>query len=134
MELLASSLPAEGGADVVFDFVGSDPTLAAASALLAPGGRLVVVGSAGGRLAAAKGRGLPLGWQISAPFWGRRCDLDAVVALAARGALVAETETATLGDVPELYRRLRRGEITGRAVVVPERGRAVSPTGRGHQH
>jgi propanol-preferring alcohol dehydrogenase len=135
LALVGGALHAEGGADVVLDFVGSDATLAAASALLAPGGRLVVVGSAGGHLVAAKGRGLPLGWQISAPFWGPRSDLDAVVALAARGALVAETETATLGDVPELYRRLRRGEITGRAVVVPNgSGRTVLPAGQTHQH
>jgi len=135
MGLVAGALHAEGGADVVFDFVGSDATLAAASALLAAGGRLVVVGSAGGHLVAAKGRGLPLGWQISAPFWGRRCELDAVVALAARGALVAQTETATLGEVPELYRRLRRGEISGRAVVVPNgAGRALPPAGRSRQH
>ncbi len=105
--------------DLVLDFVGSDTTLCQAAQLLAPGGRLVVVGSAGGSLAASKRGALPRGWQLSAPFWGARSDLEAVVELAAEGALVVETETCSLAEAPELYRRLRGGEVRGRAVVVP---------------
>jgi propanol-preferring alcohol dehydrogenase len=116
-----SEVDAEGGADLVLDFVGSVATLNIAGGLLAPGGRLVVVGSAGGALVASKGGDLPRGWQLSAPFWGTRADLEAVVGMAARGALVAESEAGDLADAPELYRRLRRGEIRGRAVVVPGR-------------
>ncbi len=116
-----SEVDAEGGIDLVLDFVGSAATLNIAGGLLAPGGRLVVVGSAGGELVASKAGGLPRAWQLSAPFWGTRTDLEAVVAMAARGALVAESETGDLADAPELYARLRRGEIHGRAVVVPGR-------------
>jgi propanol-preferring alcohol dehydrogenase len=112
------ALDLAGGVDLVLDFVGSDATLDQAAHLLAPGGRLVVVGSAGGSLIAAKGGALPRGWQLSAPFWGTRSDLEAVVSLAARGALAAETETGSLDDALELYKRLRCGEIRGRAVVV----------------
>jgi len=108
----------EAGVDLVLDFVGSHDTLAAAAGRLALGGRLVVVGSAGGSFTASKAAGLPRGWQVSAPFWGTRSDLEAVVALAARGALVAEVETGSLDGAPELYRRLRRGEVHGRAVIV----------------
>lgn len=115
----AGSPRAEGGVDLVLDFVGSDATLAGAARLLAPGGRLVVVGSAGGELVASKGPGLPRGWQLSAPFWGSRADLEAVVAMAAHGGLSGESQLGSLADAPELYRRLRRGQIQGRAVVVP---------------
>lgn len=119
VSMAAPSLEAEGGADLILDFVGTAETLGSAVGLLAPGGRLVLVGSAGGHLAAGKAHGLPRGWQLSAPFWGPRVDLEAVVELAARDALHAETETGSLADVPELYERLRRGEIHGRAVAIP---------------
>lgn len=107
------------GVDLALDFVGSDTTLCQAAQLLAPGGRLVAVGSAGGSLPASKHGALRRGWQLSAPFWGTRSDLEAVVAMAAERALVVETETGGLAEAPELYRRLRRGEVHGRAVVVP---------------
>jgi len=130
---ILDGLEAEGGADLVLDFVGSPSTLSKAAGLLAPGGRLVVVGSAGGELVASKAGGLPRDWQLSAPFWGTRTDLEAVVALAARGAVVAESERGNLADAPELYRRLRRGEIRGRAVVVPDPSLAPLSPARAHR-
>ena len=54
--------------------------MASGSTLLAPGGRLVVVGSAGGRLEVGKSAGLERGWGVSAPFWGTRRDFAGVVA------------------------------------------------------
>jgi len=127
------AVDAEGGIDLVLDFVGSSATLTGAADLLATGGRLVVVGSAGGELVASKAGGLPRDWQLSAPFWGTRTDLEAVVAVAARGDLAAESETGSLADAPELYRRLRRGEIRGRAVVVPDRSPAPLSPARAHR-
>jgi len=111
-------LQVEAGLDLVLDCVGSDETLRAASELLAPGGRLVVVGSAGGRLVAGKSNGLPRGWHLSAPFWGSRSDLEAVVDLATKGLMAPATETGTLTDVLAFYRRLREGDVVGRAVIV----------------
>jgi len=131
--LVGGGFDAEGGVDLVLDFVGSAATLSHAASLLAPGGRLVVVGSAGGEVVASKTGDLPRDWQLFAPFWGTRADLEAVVAMAARGALVAESETGDLPDAPELYRRLRRGEIRGRAVVVPDRGTAPLSLARAHR-
>ncbi|WP_406277518.1 NAD(P)-dependent alcohol dehydrogenase [Nocardia sp. NBC_00881] len=109
----------EDGADLVFDFVGSPETTASAAAALAPGGRLAVVGSAGGRLEVGKNVGLAAGWRVTAPFWGPRSDLMAVVDLARRGALHMTAATYPLTDAIEVYRRLRAGAITGRAVLVP---------------
>ncbi|AHK28499.1 NAD-dependent alcohol dehydrogenase [Rhodococcus opacus PD630] len=106
-------------ADVVFDFVGSSATTEAAAKLLGPGARLVTVGSGGGRLTVGKDLGLPNGWQVSAPFWGTRADLEAVIDLAHRGLLSVESTAYRLDDALDVYDRLRRGAIRGRAVLVP---------------
>ena len=109
--------------DLVLDFVGAQPTMDAAIGLLAPGGDLVVVGGAGGVLDVGKSLGLPQGWSVSAPFWGPREDLEAVVGLARDGRLQAHAETFALSDVLGAYDLLRAGRITGRAVVVPDGSR-----------
>jgi propanol-preferring alcohol dehydrogenase len=108
------------GVDVALDFVGSDETMAQALAALVPGGRAVVVGGARGTLTVGKGLELPLGWQVSAPFWGPREDLVAVVELAEKGLLDPVVEVVSFSDVPAAYGRLRDGGVTGRVVVVPD--------------
>lgn len=107
------------GADLVVDFVGAAATLADIPEVLAPGGVLVVVGSGGGAIEAAKGRRLPLGWRMAAPFWGPRADLVRVVELARQGTIQAETTTYPLAEALGAYRELREGGVHGRAVVVP---------------
>lgn len=107
------------GADLVLDFVGSQATLGEGAELLAPGGRLVLVGSAGGRLEVGKTAGLVRGWEVAAPFWGTRRDLAEVVRLAGDGRIRAEVETYRLRDVLAAYDCLRAGRVQGRAVVVP---------------
>lgn len=107
------------GADLVLDFVGAPETLDAVPGMLAPGGQVVLVGSAGGSLTVRKGAGLPRGWGITAPFWGTHDDLVEVVALAGDGRLQAETEIYPLADALVAYDRLRAGRVKGRAVVVP---------------
>lgn len=107
------------GADLVLDFVGAPATMQAGAAVLAPGGRLVVVGSAGGSLEAAKGRGLPAGWSLSAPFWGAAADLADVVALARAGQVAPAVTERPLAEVLDAYADLRAGRVEGRLVVVP---------------
>ncbi|MEV5838812.1 alcohol dehydrogenase catalytic domain-containing protein [Nocardia sp. NPDC052112] len=117
---LTAAIPAlDGGADLILDFVGTSDTMESAARALAPGGRLVVVGSAGGGLAVGKHIGLASGWQVNAPFWGARSDLEAVVALAINEKLHVEATTYPLTDAVAIYRRLRAGTVTGRAVLVP---------------
>ena len=111
------ALAAVAGADVVLDFVGSDDTMRGAASGLLPGGRLVVVGGARGSMVVGKGLELPLGWQVSAPFWGSRDDLVAVVELAEKGVLEPVVEVVAFGDVPDAYSRLHDGAVTGRLVV-----------------
>ena len=78
-----------------------------------------MVGAGGGRLVTGKDGRLPTGWQVSAPFWGTRAGLVEVVRLAAAGRLRPETEVHRLEDALDVYARLRRGDVRGRAVVVP---------------
>ncbi|MFC8043555.1 NAD(P)-dependent alcohol dehydrogenase [Nocardia sp. NPDC057353] len=109
----------DGGADLILDFAGVPQTVGPALELLAPGGRLVQVGSGGGRAEVGKDLGLAPGWRVSAPFWATRADLAHAVRLATEGALHTSVETFPLADAPAVYARLRAGEITGRAVLVP---------------
>ena len=52
-----------------------------------------MIGGAGGSMTVAKGRDLPLGWHVNAPFWGPRQDLEAVVDLARRDLIEAESRS-----------------------------------------
>jgi len=108
------------GVDLVLDFVGSDETMEQAGSALVPGGRVVVVGGARGSMVVGKGLKLPLGWQVSAPFWGTREDLVAVVQLAEKGLLDPVVEAVPFGQVPEAYVRLHDGGVNGRLVAVPD--------------
>ncbi|MFW0871469.1 alcohol dehydrogenase catalytic domain-containing protein [Rhodococcoides corynebacterioides] len=110
-----------GGTDLVLDFVGADDTMSAGVRALVPGGRLVVVGGAGGAVSVGKNKGLSAGWQVSAPFWGTRADLEAVVALATAGLVEAEVSTRPLDEAVDAYDRLRAGVEAGRTVLLPPR-------------
>jgi propanol-preferring alcohol dehydrogenase len=106
------------GAILVLDFVGSDETLRTAASVLAVGGHVSIVGLAGGTFPMAFGT-LPLEWSAGKPSWGTLPELHEVVALAHAGAIDIEVERLPLEDAVDGYRRLRNGEILGRAVVVP---------------
>jgi propanol-preferring alcohol dehydrogenase len=105
------------GAAVVLDCVASDATLALAAGAVSIGGDLCYVGRAGGSLAVAPGR-LPFECSVTIPSWGTLPELAEVVSLARSGAIHTEVERFTLEQAVEAYRRLSRGEIRGRGVVV----------------
>lgn len=115
--------PPPDGADVVLDFVGADPTLTTARQVVATGGRLMLVGLAGGTLpvrpVADEPPTLPLETSVQIPFWGTRAELQEVIALGRARLLQADVQTFPLDRAPEAYDLLRRGEIHGRAVIVP---------------
>lgn len=106
------------GADLVLDMVGSDATLALAAKALRAEGRIVLVGLAGGALPVSF-FGVPYGTEVATSYWGTLPELYELVALARAGRLRLEVERFPLGQAPEAYAKLRRGEIRGRAVVVP---------------
>ncbi|WP_327089645.1 NAD(P)-dependent alcohol dehydrogenase [Nonomuraea sp. NBC_01738] len=110
------------GADVVLDFVGAQPTLDLAAAVVSSYGHLTVVGLAGGAIpfrAAAPPVGVPWGATYSKPYAGTRRDLHEVLALARQGEIKVQVERHPLTDAAAVLARLERGGIQGRAVLVP---------------
>ncbi|MGE3956011.1 MAG: NAD(P)-dependent alcohol dehydrogenase [Vicinamibacterales bacterium] len=110
--------PAPGGAAVVLDFVGSTPTLDLARSVVSAGGDIAIVGLAGGTLPVAFGS-VPFETRVVLPFWGTRAELAEVIALGQSGLIRAHVETFRLADTASAYDRLRRGEVRGRAVIIP---------------
>ena len=56
---------------------------------------------------------------MSLPYWGSRVELMEVIAMARDGRIHAETAEFSLGQAVEVYRKLKAGQILGRAVLVP---------------
>jgi propanol-preferring alcohol dehydrogenase len=107
-----------GGAALVLDFVGNDQTLALAAGALEIGGHVALVGLGGGSFPMTFGA-TPLEWSLRRPSWGTLPELHEVVALARAGEIEIAVERLRLDEAPDGYRRLRDGDVQGRAVVVP---------------
>ncbi len=106
------------GVDAAFDFVGVTPTIKAAQASMAQGGRLTVVGIANGATEWSFFTA-PYESTISNTYWGTIADLHDVVAMYRAGQIRPDVELFSMDDALEAYRRLESGELSGRAVVVP---------------
>jgi propanol-preferring alcohol dehydrogenase len=117
----ADTATLEQPADVVFDVVGSDATLADATAKVVPGGLVVLVGEAGGRLPFGFDA-TPLEAWLTTVAWGSRNDVSAVIRLARERGMRWETEAVPLREVASAHERLRSGDVRGRLVVVPSGG------------
>ncbi len=106
------------GADLVFDFVGTDATHAAAAAMLARGGTYSVIGY-GGTVSIPSAALVVNEQAVVANLVGTWIDLWELLQLHAAGKVVLKTETHPLDSVNDVLARLREGEVTGRAVLVP---------------
>jgi NAD+-dependent secondary alcohol dehydrogenase Adh1 len=106
------------GADLVFDFVGTDQSHADSSAMLARGGTYSVVGY-GGMIAIPSGAMVGNEHAVVGNLVGTWIDLWELMQLHAAGRIVLKTETHRLEDVNDVLAKLREGEVTGRAVLVP---------------
>jgi NAD+-dependent secondary alcohol dehydrogenase Adh1 len=106
------------GADVVLDVVGTDETHAVGLRMLAQRGIYSTVGY-GGTVSAPSVELVAREIAIAGNLVGSWIDLWEVLQLHGRGELTLRTETYALDDVNEVLDRLRQGEITGRAVLVP---------------
>ena len=107
-----------GPADVVFDFVGNDPTLDYAVRNVAPGGLVSLIGEAGGRLEFGFER-LPVEASITTTAWGSLADLHEVVRRAKRGHMRWTVERMPLREAAAAHDRLAEGRVAGRIVLVP---------------
>lgn len=106
------------GADVVLDFVGTDETHAAALQMLAQRGTYSIVGYGG--TVSHPSIGFVAGeTTIAGNLVGNWIDLWEVLQLHARGAVTLRSETHPLEEVNDVLERLRHGDVTGRAVLVP---------------
>jgi propanol-preferring alcohol dehydrogenase len=106
------------GVDAAFDFVGATPTIKTAQACMGQGGRLTVVGIAGG-VTDWSFFTTPYESTITNTYWGTIEDLHEVVAMYRAEQIRPEVERYAMDDALEAYRRLEAGELTGRAVVTP---------------
>jgi len=110
------------GADVVFDFTGVEATIALAMATVMPEGAIRIVGLGGGSLtypASGDPITLPWGVAVTRAYGGTRRDLDEVLALTRAGRIHVEVEQHPLADGVAVFHALERGEVQGRAVLVP---------------
>lgn len=104
-------------ADAAIVFTAAPAAIPEAFRALRRNGRLVLVG-----LSTANYE-LPLvdtvlkGMEIRGSYLGTREDLAAVFTLAAEGAIRPETHEHQVEETPELLDRMRRGELSGRAVI-----------------
>jgi NAD+-dependent secondary alcohol dehydrogenase Adh1 len=106
------------GADVVLDVVGTDATHALGLAMLARRGTFSLVGY-GGTVSAPSVAFVTGETCVAGNLVGSWIDLWELLQLHARGDVMLRTELHPLDDVNDVLDRLREGEITGRAVLVP---------------
>jgi propanol-preferring alcohol dehydrogenase len=111
------------GADVVFDFVGVQPTVDLATKVIGPEGLIRFVGLGGGHFtyttAAEAQAGLPWGVNIQRSYGGTRADQLQVIALAQQGKLTVETVYYPIAGFQTAFDDLEAGQIPGRAILVP---------------
>jgi NAD+-dependent secondary alcohol dehydrogenase Adh1 len=111
-------LTAGRGADVVLDFVGVDQTHEQGLAMLARGGTYSVIGYGG--MVSVPSVALVVGeHHLVGNLVGTWIDLWELLQLHAQGRIVVRSETHPLDDLNDVLDRLRAGEVTGRAVIVP---------------
>ena len=106
------------GADLVLDFVGTDQTHADALEVLGLMGTYSMIGF-GGTFTAPSAALVGSEQAVMANLVGSWTDLWEVIQLHAAGRITLKTETHPLEQVNEVLGRLREGDITGRAVLLP---------------
>jgi len=111
-------LTAGRGADLVFDFVGTDQTHADSAALLARGGTYSVIGY-GGTVSIPSAALVVNEQTVVGNLVGTWVDLWEILQLHAAGRVTLKTEIHSLDSVNDVLEKLRAGEVTGRAVLVP---------------
>ena len=113
------------GVDVAFEVLGRPETFVQAFDVIRDGGRMVAVGIAAGKTTAPVEitRLVRRGLRIIGSYGARtRADMPEILRLAERGIFRPEamvTQRFSLDEAEDAYRALDRGDIIGRAIVVP---------------
>ena len=109
-----------GGAALVLDFVGYQPTIDIAMAVAGMDSDVALVGLGDGRAHAQVGFGQsPYEAAVTAPYWGSRSELIELVDLAHQGVFDIAVERFSLDNGLQAYERMTAGTLRGRAVIVP---------------
>ncbi|HEV8681437.1 MAG TPA: NAD(P)-dependent alcohol dehydrogenase [Actinomycetota bacterium] len=106
------------GAEAVFDFVGTDTTIALGAKVARAQGHLTVVGLGMGTFP-FNFFSQPYEVSLATTYWGSVTELMEVIALAGRGKIEARMERFPLEKAPQAYEKMRAGALDGRAVIVP---------------
>ncbi|MGB3409799.1 MAG: NAD(P)-dependent alcohol dehydrogenase [Microthrixaceae bacterium] len=114
-----AELTREQGADVVLDFVGNDATMQLAGTISRPLGHVTIVGIGGGTFPFSF-FSVPYEASVATTYWGTIPELVEVLELAERGLIHTQVEPVSIAEAPEAYKRLARGEVSGRLVVIPD--------------
>jgi NAD+-dependent secondary alcohol dehydrogenase Adh1 len=107
------------GADVVLDFVATDATHAAGIDMLPHRGGVYSTVGYGGTITVPSVAMVVGEATIAGNLVGSWIDLWEVLQLHARGDVTLRTETHPIEAVNDVLGKLRDGEVTGRAVLVP---------------
>lgn len=108
------------GVQAVFDFVGSEQTLALSIGVAANGSKVTQLGLAGGtaRLKVLENSRFEVVYEFT--LWGNLQELREVVALVESGRVSPiPVEFYPLEQINEVYTKLKAGQIAGRAVITP---------------
>lgn len=106
------------GCELVVDNVGVQQTVDLAAAVGRSLGDIALVGIGGGTLGVGFFT-VPREASVATTYWGSVVELQEVVSLARNGLLDVHVERFSLDDAMGAYRALERGEVRGRAVIVP---------------
>lgn len=121
------ALTAKRGADVIYDPVGGN-AFDLSTKVIAPGGRLLVIGFASGRIPSlAANRALLKNMALVGAFWGRHCDENPGYMASTHRALIElfndgkidppAGASYPLAQAPQGIRDLADRKITGKAVL-----------------
>lgn len=106
------------GVAVAMDFVGSQATIDYGPSLLGRMGRLIIVGY-GGQIRFPTIRVIASEISFEGSLVGNYVELYELVTLALQGKVRVETEKYRLEEINHALEKLERGEVTGRAVIIP---------------
>jgi propanol-preferring alcohol dehydrogenase len=106
-----------GGVDAAIVFTPSPAAIQQAFKSLKRNGTLVMVGISVNTYELPLVDTIVKGIQMRGSYLGTRQELADVFELARTGAIRPHVETHSIEETPELLEKLRRGEITGRAVI-----------------
>jgi alcohol dehydrogenase, propanol-preferring len=106
------------GAALVLDLVGNDKTLALAASILAQQGRLEMIGVGGGTLP-LRSFGIARDASVSLTHAGSIPELFQVIELARQGLVTPDIIRIGYDEIPETYAKMDKGQLRGRAVLVP---------------